>query len=72
MSKNITAINPKYQTTISRFVKWDSTYNEIVDATDDANGREQQHAYERASYYFGILPKRERTNIARHMDVTGY
>lgn len=71
-SETIKAINPKYQTTISRFVKWDATYNEIVSITENGNGPEQQRAYERAAYYFGILPKRERTNIARHMDVTGY
>ncbi|OES24038.1 hypothetical protein [Alteromonas macleodii] len=69
---SITAINPKYQTTVDRFVKWDIRYNAIVDATEDNGGTKQASAYEKAYNAFHSLPKREQQNITKKRDTNGY
>ncbi|PHS22014.1 MAG: hypothetical protein COA84_14120 [Robiginitomaculum sp.] len=66
----ITAINPKYQALINRFIKWDKRYSDIVDATQDSMSAPQANAYEKAACIFVDLPKREQKNIQRQ--ITGY
>ena len=71
----ITAINPKYQSMVKRFVKWDKKYNAIVDFNhandlDESNCPKQERAYEKAAEIFHDLPKREQANINK--TITGY
>ena len=68
----VTAINKKYQSLVNRFIKADAKYNEIVDATDDNGGLKQERAYEKANDLLDELPKRERANISKVIDIAGY
>ncbi len=61
----VTAINPKYQHTIKRFLKWNAHYDSIVSETDDNGGTKQEKAYDRASEFWAEIPKSEQDNILK-------
>ncbi len=71
-SIQVTAINPKYQSTVNRFILWDSKYSAIVDATEDNGGAKQENAYDKALTIWLELPKREQKNISKTIDIAGY
>ena len=71
-SISVKAINSTHQRTLNSFLKWDATYNQIVDETDDNGGRVQERAYDKACEAFKRLPGREKINLSRHVDISGY
>lgn len=64
----VTAINPKYQKTVNRFLNWNQRHDEVVN-DNFLNDREgsplQERTYKKAYIYFHDLPKRERVNICK-------
>lgn len=70
--ETIQAINPKYQSIINRFIRWDRKYQHIVDTTDDNGGLAQERAYNKAYELFNDLPKREQKNLSKHFPTIGY
>lgn len=68
----VTPVNKKYQSLVNRFIKADTKYNSIVDKTDDNGGLAQEKAYDKACELFEQLPKRERLNLSKHVDIRGY
>lgn len=58
----IVAINEKYQRTVDRYLYWNDQYNVLVDSGKE-DSKAGDKAFDKLSYYFGILPKREQRNI---------
>ncbi|WP_112479551.1 hypothetical protein [Vibrio variabilis] len=67
----VTATNKSHQAKVNRFIRWDEKYNALVDAEKDGTSA-AWNAYDKAAECWEELPKRERTNIAKHIDTTGY
>lgn len=67
VNKMATAINPKYQKIVNRFIAANWKYDEMVDAgTEDSIAGDK--AYNKASELISYLPKREQENL----NVIGY
>ncbi len=66
-SVNSVAINPKYQTKVNAFVRWNEKYDALVDSSKEES-KAGDNAYEKAKDNWDLLPKREQANIAKHIE----
>lgn len=66
----ITAVKPKNQAKVTRFIKADASYDKLIDQGKDGS-LQAERAYCKASDYFDELPLYERKNIKSH-GILGY
>ena len=73
----IIAVNKKHQSNVNKVVSWALKYSQAVNDYDvkniDDNKRpKQERAYNMTCEYLAELPQREKQNINKTLDITGY
>ncbi len=75
MSIQVVAVNKKHQANVNKVLSWCKKYDLEVnknDALDKESSPYQEKCYQKAFEFLAELPKREKDNINKSYDITGF